>query len=524
MGSGENAMKVLFVYTDVGSSVGYSAGIGSLSAILKKNGHSTGLIHISEDLNYPMDKQRICEDVRAFGPGLICFSITTNQWYFARIIGEWIKEEFDIPVIVGGHHPMSHPDNVIKEPWVDILCRGEGDFVLPEIVRRIEQGEGDSFAGIPNIYHKKNEQIAIEPLESWAKDLEDLPIDDREVFDYEKIINTRNGWAEVIVTRGCPYHCTYCFNKPLLDQYKKSFETTHRGKKVFPEKDFVSRRRHVDTTISMLKGLKETYPNIRYFTFVDDVMAREGQWFDEFTRRYKDEIGLPYACTSQPLLFSKKLALQLKESGCKVVKMGVEAGNEEIRKKVLKRNISNEKLIEVFTIAREFGLKPQSFNMIGIPGESITNMMETVHLNAKIKPYIVWLSTFSPYPGTEIYRECLKMDMIDESKWDEVDSYRGGSVLREEYLPSLELKKIRVLFRWILNSKLHNAGEDIYQPLVNEFRAMPEEEWLNGAVEKRFQEKDFEIDDLLRRQDVSHYVSKKYINMLWGKEYDYDLS
>lgn len=515
-------MKILFIYTDVSSSVGYSAGIGALSAMLKQNGHETRLIHVSEDLGYPLDPRRVSQDIQSYQPGLICFSITTNQWYYAKIIGEAVREEFDIPIAVGGHHPMSSPDTVIREPWVDILCRGEGDFVLPEIVNRIDAGLG--FDGIPNIYHKKNGEIIKAPMQSWVRDLNVLPFEDREVFNYEKIIDTRNGWAEVIVTRGCPYQCTYCFNKPLLEQYKASCNTGGMDTATFPSGEFVSRRRNVDETITLLKNLKGQYANIKFFTFVDDVMAREGEWFDAFAERYKKEIALPYACTSQPLLFTEKLACQLKESGCKVVKMGVEAGNEAIRKKVLKRNISNEKLREVFGIARKHGLKPQSFNMIGIPGEKFSDMMETITLNAELKPYIVWLSTFNPYPGTELYHECIRHDMIDETKWDEVDSYRGGSVLKNEILPPLELKRLRVLFRWILNAHLGNKADKIYQGLLKEFHELPEEQWLNGDAERKFLAKDNEIDQKLREQDVSHYVSKKYINMFWGKEYEYDLS
>ncbi len=490
--------------------------------MLKKNGHKTSLIHVSEDLGYPLDERRIAQDVQSYQPDLICFSITTNQWFFAKSIGKSIKKEFDIPVVVGGHHPMSTPDTVIQEPWVDILCRGEGDFVLPEIAKRIEAGL--ALDGIPNIYHKKDGEVIESPMTSWVQDLNILPFEDREVFNYGRIVDTRNGWAEVIVTRGCPYQCTYCFNKPLLDQYKDSCKTSDLNNSPFPSREFVSRRRSVDETIQLLKGLKETYQNIKFFTFVDDVMAREGEWFDAFTERYKNEIGLPYACTSQPLLFTEKLARQLKGSGCKVVKMGVEAGNEEIRKKVLKRSISNDKLREVFGIAREQGLKPQSFNMIGIPGEDITHMMETITLNAELKPYIVWLSTFNPYPGTELYRECMRRDMIDEAKWNEVDSYRGGSVLKDEILPALELKQLRVLFRWILNAHLGNEANEIYQKLLNEFHELPEEEWMNGTAEKKFIKKDNEVDEQLRKQNISHYVSKKYISMFWGKEYDYDLS
>lgn len=513
-------MKVLFVYTDVGSAVGFSAGIGVLSAILKQAGHTTSLIHVSADLGYPLDLHRIKKDIDSYKPDALCFSITTNQWYFAREIGRSARNWCDIPIIVGGHHAMSDPEKVIQEPWIDILCRGEGDKALPEIINRI--GQNRSMDGIANIYHKRDGVVIREPLLDWTENLDDLPFDDREVFDYEKIIESRNGWAEVIVTRGCPYTCTYCFNKPLLEQYKKA--ALNGGSEIFKANEFINRRRSVDSSIAMLMELKQTYPNIERFTFVDDVMAKDGPWFNEFSKRYAREIGLPFACTSQPLLFNRNVAQMLKDSGCKVVKMGVEAGNEDIRKKVLKRKISNKHLEEVFGIAREYNLKPQAFNMIGIPGETFENMMETVALNARLKPYIVWLSTFNPYPGTELYQECIRKNMIDESKWEHVDSYRGGSVLRDEFLPTIELTKLRILFRWLLNVRLDNGCREIFQEQLKEFDALPDEMWLDGTAEEKFKERDEQIDIFLREKDISHYVRKKYINMFWGKEYEYDLT
>lgn len=513
-------MKILFIYTDIGSAVGYSAGIGILSAILKNQGHETRLIHISDDLEYPLDQSRINRDVCDYQPHLICFSATTNQWHFCNTVGQGIKKEFDIPIIVGGHHAMGDPDGVISQEWVDIVCRGEGDNALPEVVRHLELGR--SFEGIPNLLHKKAGAIIREPLGTWVENLNGLPFDDWDIFNFSKIIDTRSGWAEVIVTRGCPYSCSYCFNKSLLKQYSQ--EVPLCTEKSFSKKDFVSRRRSVDSTIAMLKELQNSYPNITGFTFVDDIMASEGLWFEEFARRYRDEIRLPYSCTSQPLLFNRRLAGLLADSGCKVVKMGVEAGNPEIRKKVLKRNISNERLIEVFAIAKEFGLKPQAFNMIGIPGETIENIMETIQLNALMKPYIVWLSTFNPYPGTELYKVCMEKDVIDETSWDRIDSYRADSVFKEGYLPRLPFKKVRVMFRWFLNERLRNSAEGIYRENIEDFSALSDEQWGNGTVEKLFGEKDTEIDLDLRKKDISHYVSKKYINIYWGSEYNYDLT
>jgi radical SAM superfamily enzyme YgiQ (UPF0313 family) len=512
-------MKVLFIYTDINSAVGYSAGIGILSAQLKKRGHQTKLIHVSEELDYSLDTARINRDINEFQPGIICFSITTNQMHFVSKIGPAIKEQFDIPIIVGGHHPTADPENVIAEPWVDMLCRGEGDIALCTLADNIDKGV--SIDNIPNLFIKAKDNITRNPLITWIQDMDSLPYDDYELFDYTKIVSNRRGWAEVIVTRGCPYPCSYCFNLALLKEYKKYSATANLD---FNAKHYTLRRRSVDSSINLLKTLKTKYPMITGFTFVDDVMARDGEWFEEFSTRYHNEINLPYACTSQPLLFNENVAKLLKQSGCKVVKMGIESGNEQIRKLLLRRNITNEHLIDVFGIATKYGLKPQAFNMIGLPGETLDNIMETITLNAQIKPYIVWLSTFNPYPGTDLYFHCKDNNLIVESEWLKNDTYRGSSVLKTECFTPLDFIKVRVLFRWLLNKNLKNEAEKIYEDNISELSALPEKEWLDGTAETLFKQRDQEIDTQLRKQDISHYISVKYINLFWGKEYGYDLS
>ncbi|MBT6229966.1 MAG: hypothetical protein HOI47_25265, partial [Candidatus Scalindua sp.] len=108
--------------------------------------------------------------------------------------------------------------------------------------------------------------------------------------------------------------------------------------------------------------------------------------------------------------------------------------------------------------------------------------------------------------------------------WHQVDSYRGASVLKEEYLSALEFKKIRVLFRWLLNENLENDAKEIFHANIQDLSSRSNEQWQNGTVEKIFEERDNEIDQDLRRKNISHYVSKKYINILWGNEYGYDLT
>ncbi len=123
-------MKVLFIYTDIGISVGYSCGIGALSAYLKKNGHQSRLIHVSKELDYPLDLERIVRDCRAYNPGLIAFSVATNQWHYVRQIARAIRQDCSIPMVIGGHHVNAAADEVLAEQSIDFACKGEGEIPL----------------------------------------------------------------------------------------------------------------------------------------------------------------------------------------------------------------------------------------------------------------------------------------------------------------------------------------------------------------------------------------------------------
>jgi len=262
-------------------------------------------------------------------------------------IAKFIRRSCDIPIAVGGHHANAAASDIIKEPAVNFVCKGEGEIPLLELVNRLENGQ--SIVNIPNMLIKQpqgrsaeilpatgtldalptnrqtkdcNQQYHIysldddtsiieNPVGRWIDDLGDLPFEDREIFDYKRIVDSRNGWAEVLASRGCPYACTYCFNVPFFEMYQNDLKNTANRVR---RRDFI-RRRSVESTVAMLEAIKEKYDNVRYFTFVDDVFAIYSRWLADLAPIYKERVGLPFACTSQPLAFNKNIAHLLKEMG-----------------------------------------------------------------------------------------------------------------------------------------------------------------------------------------------------------------
>ena len=113
---------------------------------------------------------------------------------------------------------------------------------------------------------------------------------------------------------------------------------------------------------------------------------------------------------------------------------------------------------------------------------------------------------------------------MDETKWDEVRSYRGGTVLKEKSFTHLDLEKVRVMFRWHLNEQLANECSDDYARNIVELSALGEDRWMSGEAEKMWREREDELDEKYRNRRVDHYVGKKYVNIFWAKEYGFDLT
>ena len=215
----QTGMKVLFIYPNLYAQIGFNYGIAFLSAVLKQDSHSTKLLNINEKLGYPLDIERILDDIRAFSPELVAFSIVTNQIQYALKIARAIKREFNIPIICGGIHPTFTPDQLLESGLFDAVFLGESEGALKDYVQALEAGEED-FSSIHNLCYKKGKEIIKNPLYPFIP-LETLPQKDYEIFDFQKMIDSKNGWVGLMASRGCPFRCTYCFNHQMIKLYKE---------------------------------------------------------------------------------------------------------------------------------------------------------------------------------------------------------------------------------------------------------------------------------------------------------------
>jgi len=326
-----------------------------------------------------------------------------------------------------------------------MICVGEGEMALLELVSKIEKG--DDYTQVQNIWVKKNGQITRNPVRPLLQDLDSLPYPNRSLLDKRYIYNETNG-TNFITGRGCPYLCTYCINANLQKLY--------RGKGKF------IRFRKVWSVIDEIRQVKERY-NIKKVTFSDDTFTLNKKRSIKFLRAYRQEIGLPFLCQTRVELVDKELLKELKKAGCVSLDMGIESGNDFLRKEIMNRKMSKDQIVMAFRLAREVGIKTASFNMIGVPFETCKTIRETIEVNRSAKPESILCTIFMPFEGTKLGNICKENGWIKNSP-TELPEYYYDSVLS---LPTISRREL-ISYQRFFN--VYVQTEDKYDWLIDFFR------------------------------------------------------
>jgi radical SAM superfamily enzyme YgiQ (UPF0313 family) len=423
-------VKITFIYPDLQPQIldwsgGFYTGIASLSSVLKKAGHETSLIHVTQLIK----KNEFIDRIKREDPDLIGLSSTSHMLPFIREFSSWLLEaKINTPTIYGGVHPTIAPEESIAIDGIDMICRGEGEYPLMDLCNRIENKEDRR--DILNLWVKSKTEIIRNPLRPLQADLDTLPFPDRSLFDYTNLWDEREGVAVFLASKGCPYSCTYCSNHMLRKIYGRGSKSV--------------RFRSVDNVIAEIKQVLYDYPYFSTIIFHDDILFLKKRWAEEFSEKYRREINLPFICNARADVTNDDLVNLLKAAGCSYVKFGIESGNEEIRSNVLNRHMTNDQIMKAFALCKKAGLLTISFNMVGIPYETPNAILDTIKLNAAIGVNYMQASIYQPYQGTKLGELCRDQNFIESEELG--PSFFSPTVLKLNGLHSSQILMFKKYF------------------------------------------------------------------------------
>ena len=193
-----------------------SFGVEFISGYLKSKGHDVDLIILNQEkkgfnlITFLEKKQ----------PDVVGFSITTIDHKWSTQLAREIKKKLKHPplTVFGGSHPTLWPDMVAEE-GVDIICVGEGEFAMAELMENIDKGIS-VHSNIQNFYVKLNGHIIKNPMRQLIANHDEMPFPDRDVYYNRYPLLSKMTTKKFFSGRGCPYNCTYCNNHVYRKMFK----------------------------------------------------------------------------------------------------------------------------------------------------------------------------------------------------------------------------------------------------------------------------------------------------------------
>ena len=367
-------MKVLFIAAKMHSIEPY--GIMCLSPHLKTAGHSVRL--------YEAEDSALADKVADYRPHVIAYSVCTGSDRYYLALNRYLKQQLEFVSVFGGPHPTFFPE-MIHEAGVDAICRGEGDHAFTDFCNVLDRT--GSPAPVANFLVKKKGQVDMCPPRPLIANLDELPFPDRSLYYTLSPEVSAHRVRSFLAARGCPFKCSYCFNPAMDSLYDGKWRST--------------RIRSVDNLIKEIEEVTGDH-GTEFVAFRESVFPLKQSWLEAFAREYPIRVGVPFYCHLRlDLLNSENVGL-LAKAGCHSVNVGIETGNEKIRRERLGRTMTNDTMINACRLLRKHGIKILANNMLGLPGGTLANDIETLKLNQKCKPDYALAMLWQPYPGTAL--------------------------------------------------------------------------------------------------------------------------
>ncbi len=328
-------------------------------------------------------------------------------------------------VILGGPEVKHHAENFLIH-GADFVVLGEGEETMLELVTTLQSG-GSDFNTINGIAFRESDKTIFTTGRNNIRDINLLPFPARKKVNLQLYFDAwknRHGESAVSVStmRGCPYTCKWCSRAVYGQSY---------------------RRRSPELVAKELEWLKNNY-EFDTIWFVDDVFTISHKWLNEFNDALKKlNVKVKYECITRADRMNEEVLQLLKDSGCYRVWIGAESGSQKIID-AMDRRVDVEQVREMIRKSKDYGIQSGTFIMIGYPGETEEDLVETLHHLKSSNPDYYTITIAYPIKGTPLYIE-MEPNFTVKPEWDE------GTDRQIDFKRNYARKYYDFAIKWIYN-------------------------------------------------------------------------
>ena len=401
--------------------------IGYIFAAAKKEGLKVRFMDMVTD---GIGVEELVEFITRTKPSLVGFTAFTRQVKAAGTISAQIKRKMpNVTICVGGCHATAAPMQTLDEfPDIDFVFCGEAEEQLPKIFDCL--GKSDALTRLPGVVTRDKKDIQ----RVLAQDLDGIPFPAWEEFDLSKYPglcpHRTNLELPMIMTRGCPYKCTFCCRA--------------NGDKI--------RIRSVHSVISEIERNIEEF-GCEAITFADENFVVNKQWTEQFLSEL-NSLGLhkkvKWSCAMRVSMATPELLREMRKAGCYYLFFGFESASSATLKRI-KKGTNVSQMRQAVRLAKEAGIIPVGGFMIGLPGDKEEDIYKSIEFGKELDLYSITFPIAVPYPGTVMREQALNNMYglrILSNDWDlygrkAADSVEDFDILESDDLSGRKLRELQ---------------------------------------------------------------------------------
>lgn len=370
-------------------------GLAYVAAALEKAGHSTSILDCEASKLLFED---ISLKIREARPDIVGVTCTTPELHNATELCRLAKKTDDtISTVLGGAHMSCFPKETVGIKCMDFGVIGEGELTFVELAEELAK-TNRNFRQIQGLVWKRDKKVVQNHIRKPLENIDGLPLPARHLLPLEKYhaFLMRHPMTAIIGSRGCPYHCAYCFRDANTSRY---------------------RNRSPNGIADELEECITRY-GIHDFAFLDDCWPKP-KLMDELCREITTRgLDIRWNIRQRTDLVNAELLRKMKKAGCSFIKYGVESGSDRILK-MMKKGATTKKVEDAFSATRKTGMQTFGYFMFGYPTETEEDFKTTLELAKKIDPDWAMFNTTVPFPNTELLRLAIKQCGFDAKYWPE---------------------------------------------------------------------------------------------------------
>lgn len=349
-------------------------GLAYIAAATRASGHQ---VEILDCYALRWSWSRFTEEMKLKKVDVIGFSAMTPVWDVVDKAIQICRNSAD-KIVIGGPHPTACREQVFQDcAQIDAAVIGEGEESFPALLRWWEEGslEADRPAGVlfPDLYYQEASVPKIEQILRPARDL--LPNE-----KYRYLLSSKKRVGTMITSRGCPFRCSFCD--------KSVSGSSWRARKASDV---------VDEMQDMIENFDIGFINI----YDDNFLLNRRRVLEICQEILRRSLRVSWKCEGRVDGVDQELLSWMERAGCEMIAFGVESGNEESLQ-LLRKDISIAQTRKAFALMRKTKIKSLAYMILGVPGETIEDVNNSIRFCDEIGVDYVQFSSLTAMPGTEI--------------------------------------------------------------------------------------------------------------------------